>query len=101
MPATNATAPFGTWSGECAIAAGGIGGADRLAAAAAIEEIDRTFGRIDILVNNAGGAITPFGTSFESKSTDAALAYIFGVHFYHMIYRRQAALPALKRQGGT
>lgn len=74
---------------------------DRQAASRAIEEVADRFGRIDVLINNAGGAISPVPTSQPSIIGDDDLEKLFSVNFYSMVYCAQAAVPHLKKQGGT
>lgn len=74
---------------------------DREAATRAVQSVAEAFGRLDILVNNAGGAITPMETSYSSNITDADLDKLMSANFYGTVYTCQAALPWLRREGGS
>ncbi len=66
--------------------------ADRTIAAAA-----EHFGRIDVLVNNA--QVTQ--NALIEDITDEIIALTFGSGFHGTLYHMQAALPWLKKQGGS
>lgn len=61
----------------------------------AIEEANRTFGRIDILVNSAGLLIPD--TIEDMRSED--LERMMQVNLYGTVHAIQAALPLMKQQG--
>ena len=67
----------------------------------AIEKVFDELGAIDILVNNAGGAITPIEQSRASDSPLADTERLFAANFYSMVHCCQAAIPFMRRQGGT
>jgi NAD(P)-dependent dehydrogenase (short-subunit alcohol dehydrogenase family) len=72
--------------------------------AAATDMVGRTvdaFGRIDILVNNAGGLITPVDRSQASVVPDDDIRLIVDANLLSTIYCCQAAVPFMRRQGGS
>jgi short-subunit dehydrogenase len=71
-----------------------VGRRDRVDALA--EAAVRRFGRIDIWVNNAG-----FGLNDSVEKIDMAqLRQMFDTNFFGMMECMQAAIPAMRRQGG-
>ncbi len=68
---------------------------DPASAAAAVDEVVRSAGRLDVLVNNAGFGIAG---SVEDTSLDEARAQL-DVNFFGVLNMTRAALPAMRRQG--
>ncbi|MBT2246022.1 SDR family NAD(P)-dependent oxidoreductase [Sphingobium sp. BHU LFT2] len=70
---------------------------DASAAKATVEEAVKTFGGFDVLVNNAGYAL--FGAIEEG--TPEEYRPMFEVNVFGLIETTRAALPVLRRSGGT
>jgi len=73
--------------------------ADRASATAAVQQVERTLGRIDILINCAGGLITPVERSTASATPDEDTRKLFGANFDSMLFCCQAALPGMRERG--
>ncbi|NYE61154.1 NAD(P)-dependent dehydrogenase (short-subunit alcohol dehydrogenase family) [Duganella sp. 1224] len=69
--------------------------ADAQAAAAALEQTRRHFGRIDVVVNNAGYANT---AAVEDISLDDFTGQV-QTNFFGVVYVSKAAVPILREQG--
>ena len=72
----------------------------RSEAVAAVEQVIAHFGRLDILVNNAGGAVTPADRSFASVTPDEDTRFLMDLNYMSTVDCCQAAVPAMKAQGG-
>lgn len=70
---------------------------DAASAIAAVQKAEDTFGGLDVLVNNAGYGL--FGAIEEG--TPQEYRPMFEVNVFGLIETTRAALPALRRRGGT
>ena len=71
---------------------------DQDAVNAAVERVQRDYGRIDILVNNAGGAIAPAERSKPSIMPAEDIRLTLDVNLMSTIYCCQAVAPHMKRR---
>jgi len=65
-----------------------------------VERTREAFGRIDILVNNAGGALSPVERSTASMIPAQDLEWMWRLNLMSAIHCSQAAMPALREEGG-
>ena len=64
---------------------------------AAVETIEKEFGRLDILVNNAGVMFEPIGGNNSTTVSEEILRKTFDTNFFSVITVTNAFLPLLKK----